>query len=281
VSAPDESPATFAPPTSDVTSLAFVLRRRGFELRPSAGEAKLLLPQPPELREQLYRSLLHYSFRLLLRDVLVHRSAFNERDLEKYCSPATVTRYLGMLETAGLVARGCDGALRLAKDTVDSFGDTLEWLTAEILRRDFGMETVHGVRLEGAPDGGDYDVLATAEGGLLYVETKSAPPRHVHNREIASFFDRLEALRPDAAVFVEDTRLRMTDKLLVMFEEELERRFGGSRPRMERLTDETFVLEGKLFLANASPDLATSLGRCVVHYFRSRPYCLDGARIKD
>ena len=84
-----------------------------------------------------------------------------------------------------------------------SFGDTLEWLTAEILRRELGMEAVSRVRLENAAGGGDYDVIAGAEGALIYVETKSAPPRHVKllprrsapqpesraAREVAELFD--------------------------------------------------------------------------------------------
>ena len=251
------------------------MARRGFELQAAARDAKLLLPDDGNARDGFYDLLLHYSFRLLLRDVLVHRDAFNERDLQKYCSAECVARYLGALQAAGLVRRADGGAFRLAKDTVDSFGDTLEWLTAEVLRRQLGMEAVSGVRLRSAAGGGDYDVLASAEGALLYVETKSAPPRHVHRREIAAFFARLDALRPSAAILVEDTRLRMSDKLLVMFEEQLAKRPGAPRA-MSRLEDESFVLGDTLFLTNASPDLATALGRCVVHYFRTRPYCLPG-----
>ena len=256
--------------------LVAAVRRRGFDLRPASSEAKLLLPAEELAREEIYELLLHYSFRLVLRDILVHRDSFAEADLRKYCSPECVARYVAVLEQTGLIERAHDGrSFRLAKESVDSLGDTLEWLSAEILRRDFGMETAWSVRLGGAPGGGDYDVLALAEGDLLYVETKSAPPRHVHRREITGFFDRLAALRPAAAILLEDTKLRMADKLLVMFEEELERRFGAGARHMARLEDETFVLADKLFLTNAAPDLTAALGRCVVHYFRHRPYCMS------
>jgi hypothetical protein len=208
--------------------------------------------------------------------VLVHRASFSADDLQKYCSAQTASRYVAVLEAAGLVEPTSEGrTYRLAKDTVDSLGDTLEWLTAEILRRELGMEAAWGVRLENAAGGGDYDVLATADGALMYVETKSAPPRHVHRREIAAFFARLEALRPHAAILVEDTKLRMSDKLVVMFEEQLAKRPGAAAARMSRLEDETFVLGNELFLTNAAPDLAAALRRCVVHYFRTRPYCLS------
>jgi len=44
--------------------------------------------------------------------------------------------------------------------------------------------------------------------------------------EVKTFFLRIDDLLPDVAILFNDTQLRMKDKLVVMFEEELERRYG-------------------------------------------------------
>src|SRR6266542_752765 len=59
---------------------------------------------------------------------------------------------------------------------------------------------------------------------------QSSPPRHIDQKHVAAFFDRLEALRPDMAIFLEDTKLRMEDKLVKMFEVEVVRRLGPEPP---------------------------------------------------
>ena len=72
--------------------------------------------------------------------------------------------------------------------------------------------------------GGDLDLLAAGEGKLIYVELMSLPPKHLTNGEITAFFDRVRLVRPDLALFVVDTALRLSDKVVPMLTEELARR---------------------------------------------------------
>jgi hypothetical protein len=251
------------------------LRRRGLDARCKADDETLLLPRSPHGREDFYSLLCHYSFRLLLRDVLVHRESFSLADLQKYCSPDTARRYLAALRRARIVAARSRGRHLLARARVNSFGDTLEWLVATVLEREFKVPALWNVRVERLPGGGDCDVLACAEGKLIYVETKSSPPRHIDQKHVAAFFDRLEALRPHMAIFLEDTKLRMEDKLVKMFEVEVVRRLGPEPPGVERVKGEIFTIENRVFLANTQPDLVRAIGTCLQRFFASLPHCLS------
>lgn len=248
-----------------------MLRRRGFDATVTEESSKLLLPTGPRRRERFYELLQHYSFRLLLRDVLIHRDSFGLEDLQKYCSRDTARRYLRVLRDGGLVLPRGRGRYRFVNHHVDSFGDTLEWLVRELLEREFALPALANLRVEGISGGGDFDVLGLLEGHLLYVETKAAPPRHIDLRTVAAFFDRVEALRPRVAIFVEDTKLRMKDKLAGMFEVELGKRFGRRAPKLRRVEGEVFAAGNALFLANAKPDLTATLGTCLRRFLSSRP----------
>jgi hypothetical protein len=251
------------------------LRRRGLDARRNADDETLLLPRSRHGREDFYALLRHYSFRLLLRDVLVHRESFSLADLQKYCSPDTARRYLAALRRARIVASRSRTRYTLARARVNSFGNTLEWLVATVLEREFQIPALWNVRVERLPGGGDWDVLACAEGKLIYVETKSSPPRHIDQKHVAAFFDRLEALRPDMAIFLEDTKLRMEDKLVKMFEMETARRLGPEPPAVERVEGEIFTIRNRVFLANTQPDLVRAIGTCLERFFASLPYCLS------
>ena len=56
---------------------------------------------------------------------------------------------------------------------------------------------------------------------MVYVEIKSSPPRGIERGEIGSFLARITDLLPDIAFLFNDTQLRMKDKIVLMFEEEL------------------------------------------------------------
>jgi hypothetical protein len=64
-------------------------------------------------------------------------------------------------------------------------------------------------------------VAAQIEHELVYVEVKSSPPKHIDQRDVASFFERIADVVPHAAVFFVDTELRMTDKIASLFAAEL------------------------------------------------------------
>ena len=65
------------------------------------------------------------------------------------------------------------------------------------------------------------------------------------NREVAAFFDRLRLLRPDVALFVVDTALRLGDKVVPMLGAELGRpptdasvRRGAGLAQLEHLAED-------------------------------------------
>jgi hypothetical protein len=253
-----------------------MLRRRGLAAR-AAGGGGLLVPRGRRRADRFYELLRHYAFRLLLRDVLIHRDGFALADLLKYCSRDAARRYLAALRAARLVRPAGRGRYRLAAPGVRSFGDTLEWVVVAALERELGIPALRNLRIEGLTGGGDFDVLAAAEGRLIYVETKCAPPRHIDQRQVAAFFDRVAALRPHLAIFLEDTTLRMKDKLAGMFELELARRLGPDPPPLVRVAREVFTVGDRLFLTNTAPDLVAALGLCLARFFAADPACLPAA----
>ena len=212
--------------------------------------------------------LRHYSYRLFLRDVLKHRTELRLGQLTRYASRVVAARYLRFLVGAGLVARVGRGAYRLRDARISSFGGTLEWYVAEVLVREFGCAATWGLRIPRATHGGDYDVVACAEGEVIYVETKSAPPRQIIQEVVGAFLDRIDTLRPDAALFLVDTQLRMKDKLVPMFEVEVGRRGLGWEAR--RLEREMWRVGPEVYLLNTDPDIVRNLGACLTAHFRGR-----------
>ena len=244
------------------------LRRRGLRWNGERDPTPLLVPRTRAARERHESLLRHYSYRLVLRDVLKHRLELRPRDLVRYASRAVAGRYLRFLVDAGLVVRVGPGRYRLRDARISSFGGTLEWYVATVLAREFDCAVTRGLRISHAPHGGDYDVVACAEGEVIYVETKSAPPRQIFQEEVAAFLDRVDTLRPDVALFLVDTQLRMRDKLLPMFAAEVVRR----RLAWEglRLAREIWRVGPEVYLLNSDPDLLQNLGTCLAAHFRAR-----------
>ncbi len=238
-----------------------MLARRGFPARPAPVD----LPFPPQLepdaRDRIAERLGHYGFRLFLRGA-IRRSEFD---------PAEVTRYLGAqqareaaesLVELGLASRLEGGRYRLVHPA-RSFGGTLEWYVARELRRRFAFEVETGLEFRAAGVGGDLDVVATAEGKLIYLELKSSPPRNLEATQVAAFFDRLEALRPDVALFVMDTALRLADKVLPLLRDELGRRRGDPPPAPEHLAHDIWALGPQLYAVSARRDLMANISRAI------------------
>ena len=244
------------------------LRRRGLAWNGERDPTPLLVPRGRPARERHGVLLRHYSYRLFLRDVLKHRTALRLGLLTRYASRAVAARYLRFLVDAGLVARVGRGAYRLRDARISSFGGTLEWYVADVLAREFGCAGTWGLRIRHAPHGGDYDVVACAEGEVIYVETKSAPPRQILQEEVGAFLDRVDTLRPDVALFLVDTQLRMKDKLVPMFDVEVaRRRLGWELRRLER---EIWRVGPDVYLLNTDPDLVRNVGACLAAHFRAR-----------
>lgn len=269
----------------DSSAITQALARRGFKILFFNSSTGLLIPAIGDERavDDYYQYLKKYSFRLFLRDVIRFKDGAQLSDLVRYCSAATARRYLKLLVQWSLIEQTGRQTYRIIQQGVRSFGDMFEWLVAQILIREFHCPAVWGIRMKDIGAGGDYDVLSIVEGALLYVEAKSSPPKHVDQREIAAFFDRIEALRPQCSIFLEDTHLRMKDKIAELFKEELCRRASNSRaplPAVERLTGDTYHISDSIFIINSKPDIVARLGLCISHFLRSRGIRLCSSAIK-
>jgi hypothetical protein len=214
-----------------------------------------------------------YSFRLVLRDMIKYQDEFRIRDLTRYCSPGVVQRYCNLLCEMGAVLKNGGGKYRTHVSPLYSFGPTLEWFIAEMFLREFASPAIYGVSVKNTASGGDYDVMASWNQRLVYVEVKSSPPKGVEQSEISTFFSRTEDILPEVAILFNDTQLRMKDKLVVMFDEELERRHGRASKTLypvERLIGELFHVQNHIFIVNSKKDVVENFQYCLKHYLRYR-----------
>lgn len=243
------------------------LRRRGLDPRPSPPD----VPWPPEpepaLAEALSERLGHYAFRLFLRGAILRPEGFAPSQATRYLAAPQARAEAEELVALGLAERLPRGRYRLLR-RARSFGGTLEWWLARELERRLGLAVASGVR-SGAPGvGGDLDVVATGEGKLLYLETKSSPPKHLSPAEVAAFLRRVRAVRPDVALFVVDTALRLSDKVLPMFAQALADT-GAPLPPPRRVFRETWALTPHLYAVNAREDLVENVCRAVAEGLRA------------
>jgi hypothetical protein len=245
-----------------------MLVRRGF--RPTQARLDVPFPENLEARtaEQLAQLLGHYAFRLFLRGAIQKPEGFAPEEATQYLGRAQAKERAESLVGLGLAERLSRGRFRLVWGA-KSFGGTLEWYVARELQRRFGFDVASGVRLHARGVGGDLDVVAAAEGKLAYLELKSSPPKNLSPREVGAFFDRVRLLRPDLKLFVVDTALRLSDKVLPMLAAELERRQGGTKPVPRRLERELWALTPHLYAVNSRPDLMTNIGRAIAEGLRA------------
>jgi hypothetical protein len=244
-----------------------MLVRRGLAPRLSRPDLPFDPALPAAALDAFAERLGHYAFRLFLRGAILAPAGF---------LPAEASRYLGAVPARamaedcvalGLAERRPGGRYRLLV-RARSFGGTLEWWVARELSSRLGLEVAIGVRT-GAPGvGGDLDVVASAEGRLIYLELKSGPPKHLTDAEVGAFLRRLRAVRPDIALFAVDTALRLADKVLPMFEAALARD-GAAPPTPRRLVRETWALTPHLYLASARESLIDNLCRGVAEGLRA------------
>ncbi len=250
--------------------LLAMLKRRGLEPFRLVGRRSVIRPREAEHDEAYFQRLKRYSFRLVLRDLIARPGTEPDR-FTRFCSPATIGSHLAFLSKIGLVQSWRRG-YRLTIPSVRSFGETLEWFAARLLEQEFQCETLWGVRVRGREPGGDYDLLARIEHELLYVEMTSSPPKHIYQRDVAAFFNRISHVAPHLAVYFVDTELRMTDKLVPLFEAELRARHGTrSRTRfpVTRLRGELYHVNHRIFLINSKRSLTANFECCFKDYWAS------------
>lgn len=250
------------------------LKARGLQIhRHDPDDDLIFSPEAsPQERTSLYELLKHYSFRLFLRDAIKAQDAFRAEELVRYCSLKAAQRYCASLCALNVSEAIGEGAFRLANRSLYSFGPTLEWFIAQMFQREFAAQARYGVRFKETPSGGDYDVIALWEGRLVYVEIKSSPPRGIERGEIGSFLARVADLLPDIAVLFNDTQLRMKDKIVLMFEEELAERYGTGSDRfpVKRLVDELFHINHRIYIVNSKRDVVANFTLCLRDFLFSQ-----------
>jgi len=253
---------------ADLTpSLPLLLKRRGFTVYKKEPADVLLIPEPV-FQSSFYEMLHKYSFRLLLRDIIKHQDRFTLEQVTRYSTTRVIRSYLQYLREVRLIDEGAAGYV-LSRRPVTSFGPTLEWYIAELLKREFGAEALWGVKFRKRAEGGDYDVLAKLEGALLYIEVKSSPPKQITDSEVAAFLNRVNDLAPDLAVFLMDTELRMKDKIVPMFEHSLARRHAAP-PAVVRLERELFHAGERMYIVNAKESIRRNIGKLFSRGMRGR-----------
>ena len=212
----------------DPSPVEKMLKMRGITVFRKNPTGRLFFPPDlsPRYKNRFYEMMKKYSFRLVLRDMIKYQDGFRIQDLTHYCSPRVAQGYCLLLCEIGAIIKSGRGKYRTCVSPLYSFGPTLEWFIAEMFKRAFSSPAIYGASMKNTPSGGDYDVIASWNQRLVYVEVKSSPPKGVEQNEISTFFSRMNDLLPEVAILFNDTQLRMRDKLVAMFEEEFERRYG-------------------------------------------------------
>ncbi len=257
----------------DPSAVERLLRMRGIKIFRRDPTDQLFFPSDlaPFYKTRFYQMMKRYSFRLVIRDIIKNQDRFRTQDLTHYCSQKKAQEYCDLLFEMGAILKNGKGRYRTRISPLYSFGPTLEWFVAEIFKREFASPAIYGASLKKTPSGGDYDVIVSWNRRLVYVEVKSSPPKGVELSEISNFFSRIEDLQPDVAFLFNDTQLRMKDKLVVMFEEELERRYGKESKVLhpvERLVNELFQVRDRIFIVNSTKDVIENFQTCLQHYLR-------------
>jgi len=246
-------------------SLEVLLKRRGFRIYKKEPSEDLLLPDS-RFRVGFYEMMKKYSFRLFLRDVIKHQNFFRLEDVTRFATSAVTQDYLEYITDIELVERVSDG-YKLSRAPIKSFGETLEWFVSEVFHKEFATEAIWGIRFKRPGVGGDYDLISKIDGIILYMEIKSSPPKQIYQNEISAFFDRANDFSPEISMFFVDTELRMKDKIVLMFEEELKKRYPEP-PKVTRMEKELFQILDKIFIINAKDSIAANIEKVLSWYFR-------------
>lgn len=251
-----------------------LLKARGFRISACNPKDQLLIQTVKDEKNirRFYDKLGKYSFRLFLREVLENQNRIHPQNVSRYCSPNAATRYLWFLVKIGLLQPDGD-SFHLNVDFVPNFGETLEWYIAELFKREFGSQAIYRAMISKSKIGGDWDVLAAWINRLVYLEVKSSPPKAVDAAQIKMFFHRLWELLPDVAIFLEDTQLRMADKIVPLFQEELARRYGSEEKEkypVVRLRNEIFHINHSVYIVNSKGGLMQNILRCLRDYLRKQ-----------
>jgi len=245
-----------------------LLLQRGHRVHSANPQQLILLPSRSSVKDidSFYRKMHRYSFRLLLRDIVVRGDGFSKNDVCKYASDEVTQNDLDFLLQIGLLTQEC-GKYKSTLPGITSFGETLEWYVSSVFEREFRFASSWSVLLGGEAGIGDYDVLASAGGKLVYIETKSSPPRNIHEPQVSEFIARTKRLAPDMAVFFVDTELRLEDKILEVFRSVISRNVARQLKPAAK-SQSVYVTSAGLCIVNSRRDIIANLRECVKGLFR-------------
>ncbi len=262
-----EQPLRRKLPVPGVNEALAMLVRRGFH--PVEGGPDLPFPADldSDTADRLSDLLGHYAFRLFLRGAIRKSEGFLPKESTRYLTAAQSKAYAAAMVDLRLAAKSPRGRYRLLHPA-RSFGGTLEWHVARELRR-LGFSVASGVKLGARGVGGDFDVVAAVEGRMIYLELKSSPPKNLSTAEVKAFFDRMLLLRPDIGLFVVDTALRLSDKILPMLLAEIGRRRGEVPAAPQRIEHELWAVAPHLFAVNGRRDLMANVRHAIAAGLRA------------
>jgi len=249
-----------------------LLSHRGFRVFRSASSPRnVLLPADPRFHGPFVKSLRRYSFRLFLRDIIRHSDQIPRRRTTAFITEEVYSRYLDHVTRWGLVKDR--GGLLVLDPPVGSFGPTLEWWVEHLMVKRLRYSCIRRVTFRGQPVSGDFDLIASVEGRLAYLEVKSSPPKQIHDREVASLLERGRVLRPSVTVLFVDTELRMKDKLVPMIEQAMldPGKEINEHPGLTRLEGEIFHRSHELYLVNSKGGVEENLSRIFADHLRNGP----------
>lgn len=245
-----------------------MLVRRGFH--PESVKADL--PFPEEMDEasadRFAAWLGHYGFRLFLRGAIRKQEGFLPGETTRYLTLQQSVQYSEALVELAMAEKSPKGRYRL-KYPASGFGAVLEWYVARELKRRFRFDVATGVKLHVRGAGGDLDIVAAAEGKLLYLELKSSPPRNLEANAVAAFRDRVLLLRPDLSLFVVDTALRLSDKILPMLVDAFPQQEESGRINPKRIGSRLWALTPYIYVVNGHRDLMANIGKAIAEGFRA------------
>ncbi|MBN1568953.1 MAG: hypothetical protein JXA73_13975 [Acidobacteria bacterium] len=253
-------PRPLLPAVPEKEAIAMLSRRL---LHPEITPREVPFPQAidDDPADKLCEWLGHYAFRLFLRGAIQRSEGFLPAETTRYVDKVQAMHYAEVLVSLGLAEKTSGLRYRL-KWPVRNFGGTLEWYVGKELERRYGFSVATGVKLHVRGGGGDLDVVAAAEGKLVYIELKSSPPKNLAANEMGAFCDRLILLRPDVSLFVVDTALRLSDKVVPMLTAELRRRlFSMNKP--VKIAAQLWALTPHIYAVNGSRDLMDNIMKAI------------------
>ncbi len=208
------------------------LRIRGYFITESCSLNRVILPKrkDDEIYEKYYQLLFYYRFRRLLSDLIQVKNSgiINLELLLTKWKWEEISEYFEFLISSGILEK-IEDKFYFTFYNLDNFGETLEWFVAQILKKEFSIPTLWGVKLLDISRGGDFDVLGLIESYLLYIECKTSPPNNVRLRDLWEFLRRREVLGSQLTIFLIDTTLKVEKNIIDNIKLLLDRRFSPNR----------------------------------------------------